>query len=260
MKQYMASTYLFVARKSILAVLLFAVVVGSSGCGSSGGAGHVRTADDVYAEGVEEFNSGDYLEAQKLFDVIKLQYPASQYADDAQYYMAEINYKKGEYVLAAYNYNLLRRAFPNSQYAKEALYKASMSYLQLSPDQQREQSYTKQAIRSFSEFQAFYPDDSLAVESGKRIVELREKLAERDFATAQLYIKLDYPRAALIYFNQVISEFADTHFLEPAYVGRLKMQIRLKKLDDARETMRLYKQQFPQGEHREEVKQMAASL
>lgn len=248
------------ARKSILVILFLTALVGNTGCGSSEGAGHVRTADDVYAEGVEEFNGGDYLEAQKLFDIIKLQYPASQFADDAQYYMAEINYKKGEYVLASYNYNLLRRAFPSSPYAKEALYKASMSYLQLSPDQQREQSYTKQAIRSFSEFQAFYPDDSLSVEAGKHIVALREKLAERDFSTAELYVKLDYPRAALIYFNQVISEFADTQFIEPAYVGRLKMQIRLKQLDDARETMRLYKQQFPQGEHRDEVMQMAANL
>lgn len=241
-------------------LLCFFALVASTGCGSSEGASHVRSADDIYAEGVEEFNSGDYLEAQKLFDIIKLQYPASQYADDAQYYMAEINYKKSEYVLAAYNYNLLRRAFPSSPYAKEALYKASMSYLQLSPDPQREQSYTKQAIRSFSEFQSFYPDDSLAVESGKRIVELRDKLAERDFQTAELYVKLEYPRAALIYFNQVINDFADTRFLEPSYVGKLKMQLRLKQLNDARETVRLYKQQFPQGEYRDEVQQMASAL
>lgn len=243
-----------------LAFLLLAVAVllGVSGCGSSGGSTHTRTVDDIYNEAMEAFNDDDYLEAQKLFDVIKLQYPASQYADDAQFYMAEINFKKAEYVLAAFNYNLLRRAFPTSSYAKDALYRASMSYFNLSPDSQREQSYTKQAIQSFAEFQTFYPNDSLAVEAGRRIVELREKIAQRDFEIAELYVKMEYPKAALIYYDLVVNEYADTKLLEPAYFGKVKMLVRLKKFDEARETMRLYRQQFPSGPHLDELNQLAA--
>lgn len=239
----------------LLALLLAAVVVG---CSSSGGAAAApRTAETVFEEGVEAFNDGDYIEAQKMFDIIKLQYPASQVADDAQFYQAEINFKKGEYVLAAYNYNLLRRAFPNSTYAKEALYRASMSYYNLSPDSQRDQSYTKQAIQSFAEFQTFYPSDSLATESAQRISELREKLAQRLLETAQMYVQLDYPRSALLYYDQVITEYSDTQFLETSYFGKIKMLVRLKRVDEARETARLYRQQFPSGKHLEEVRQIA---
>lgn len=248
------------SARFLLVVLAAAVLLGASGCGSSGGAAESRTVDDIYNEAMEAFNDDDFMEAQKLLDVIKLQYPASQYADDAQYYMAEINYKRGEYVLAAFNYNLVRRAFPTSPFARDALYRASMSYYNLSPDSQRDQSYTKQAIQSFAEFQTFYPSDSLAGEAGQYINELRETLARRDFETAELYVKMEYPRAALIYYNLVINDYSDTELLEPAYFGKLKMLVRLKKIDEARETMRLYRQQFPSGQHLEELNQLIAGL
>ncbi len=241
----------------IILPCLFLLLAALSGCGSSAASEAARTPESVFGEGLAAFNDNDYLEAQKLFDVIKLQYPASPVADDAQFYLAEINYKKGEYVLAAYNYNLLRRAFPSSTFAKDALYRASMSYFQLSPDSQRDQSYTKQAIQSFAEFQTFYPGDSLSSEAAKRITELREKLAQRLAETAQMYMQLDYPRSALLYYDQVIAEFPDTQFLETSYFGKIKVLVRLNRLDEARESARMYRQQFPSGKHLDEVRQIA---
>jgi outer membrane protein assembly factor BamD len=229
-------------------------------CSSNRSSVMPRTVDDIFALGVEEFNRANYGYAQKLFDIIKLQYPASKYADDAQYYLAEINFGKGEYILAAYNYNQLRRTFPNSEYAKQSAYKAALANLKMSPKQDRDQDYTKQAIRAFAEFQSMYPKDSLATESGKRIRELRNKLAEHDFRTAELYIKLYAPRAALTYYDLVISGYSDTDFYEPAYAGKIKMQVRLKKIVEAKESVRVYRQLFPNGEHKEEIEDLFSTL
>lgn len=218
-----------------------------------------KTIDDIMKLGLFEFESGNYNQAQKLFDIIKLQYPASAYADDAQYYLAEINTKKGEYVLAAYNYNTLRRTFPNSEYAKISAYKAALSNYKLAPKYDRDQDYTKQAIRSFAEFQALYPRDSLAQEAGGKIRELRNRLAEHDFNTAELYIKLYAPRSAIVYYDLVISNFADTDFYEPSYAGKIKMLIRLKRMAEAKEAVRVYKQKFPNGTHKTEIDALAAT-
>jgi outer membrane protein assembly factor BamD len=219
-----------------------------------------RTVEGVYKLGVEEFERGNYTFSQKLFDIIKLQYPASIYADDAQYYLAEINSKKGEHILAAYNYNQLRRTFPNSDYAKISAYKAALSNMQMSPKSDRDQDYTRQAIRAFAEFQASYPKDSLATEAGKRIRELRNKMAAHDFTTAELYIKLYAPRAALVYYDLVISNYNDTDFLEPAYAGKIRMLYRLKRTTEAKEAMRLYRQQFPNGANKEDIDALTEGL
>jgi outer membrane protein assembly factor BamD len=226
-----------------------------------------RNVDEYYEQAMEAFNTEDLTRAQKFFDVIKLQYPASKYADDAQYYLAEINVKKNENILAAYNYNQLRRTFPNSEFAKISAYKAALSSARQSPKYDRDQDYTKQAIKAFSEFQAVYPKDSLSTEAGKRIIELRTKLAEHDFRTAELYIKLQAPRAAIAYFDLVLTNYPDTEFLEASFLGKIRMQVRLKRGTEAQEGMRLYRQRFAQGKMRTDadeldglVKTLLASL
>jgi outer membrane protein assembly factor BamD len=219
-----------------------------------------RTVDDVFTLGVEEFRLGNYAQAQKLLDIIKLQYPASKYADDAQYYLAEINFAKGEYILAAYNYNQVRRTFPNSEYAKISMYKAALSNQKLSPKSDRDQDYTKQAIRAFAEFQAAYPKDSLAKEAGLRIRELRNKLAEHDFRTAELYVKLYAPRSALTYYDLVLNNYSDCDYTEPAFAGKIKMLARLKRIPEAKESLRLYRAKFPNGASLNDLNQLAAIL
>ncbi len=224
-----------------------------------------RNVDEYYEQALEAFNTEDLTRAQKYFDAIKLQYPASKYADDAQYYLAEINVKKNENILAAYNYNQLRRTFPNSEFAKISAYKAALSNFRQSPKYDRDQDYTRQAIKAFSEFQALYPKDSLTVEAGKRIMELRSKLAEHDFRTAELYLKLQAPRAAIAYYDLVLGNYPDSDYVEPSLLGKIKMQIRLKRSTEAQEAMRLYRQRFPQGKFKDDadiveaaVKQLAA--
>lgn len=238
--------YSMTIRLLLYSLAALAVVVAASGCAPKTNV-IPRNADEYFEQALEAFKNDNLTTAQKYFDVIKLQYPASKYADDAQYYLAEINVKKNENILAAYNYNQLRRTFPNSEYAKIAAYKAAVSQYRQSPKFDRDQDYTKQAIKAFAEFQALYPKDSLTIEAGKRIIELRSKLAEHDYRTAELYIKLNAPRASLTYYDLVLNNYPDTEFLEPSFVGKARMQVRLKRFQEAEETLRLYRQRFAQG-------------
>jgi outer membrane protein assembly factor BamD len=219
-----------------------------------------RNVDEYYEQALEAFNTEDLTRAQKFFDVIKLQYPASKYADDAQYYLAEINVKKNENILAAYNYNQLRRTFPNSEFAKISAYKAAMAQFRQSPKYDRDQDYTRQAIKAFSEFQAIYPKDSLAAEAGKRIVELRGKLAEHDYRTAELYIKLQAPRAVIAYYDLVLANYPDCEYVEASLLGKIRMQVRLKRLTEAQESMRLYRQRFMHGKLLNEASEVENSI
>ena len=91
-------------------ILLSLIAVSLFSCASSDEAKKQRTVDDVWASAKKSYDDGDWLDAQSGMDVIKLQYPASQYADDAQYYLAEITFERGEFIMAAFNYNYARHA------------------------------------------------------------------------------------------------------------------------------------------------------
>ncbi len=229
--------------QSLLVLVIIAII---SSCAGTKGP-ETRPVDEIFKNAVELFNSEDYLEAKTLFDLIKLQYPASQFADDAQYYFAEIHFKREEYIMAAFHYNLLRRVYPGSEYGKISLYKAAMSNFKLSPPFDRDQDYTKKAIDAFQEFQYMYPNDSLFAEATGKIMELRTKLAYREYFTAALYIKMESPNSSIIYYDAVINKYNDTEYYELAFIGKIDAYVIMKKYDKVRDLIYLYKNNFPKG-------------
>ena len=217
-------------------------------------------AKQTYEFAMKQFNDENYESAQLGFDRIKLQYPASIYADDAQFNLAEINYNKSQYILAAFNYNSLRRVYPQSEHAQESLFKTAMSYYKLSPKYDRDQEYTYKAIKAFSEFQAVYPNDSLYYEADKVMSELRNKLAYREFFTAELYRKIRSSKSSLVYYQSVIDDFADSDYFDDAIVGKIETLEFLGKYSEALRAIKKYNSLYPDGEFKEKVKNIKALI
>jgi outer membrane protein assembly factor BamD len=238
-------------------ILLCALVVG---CASTPVERRAKTAEEVYTEAMEAFKDENWVDAQGLFDIIKLQFPASQYADDAQYYLAEINFKRGEYILGAYNYAMVRRMYPSSEHAKDALYKSALCYVEMSPPSDRDQEYTKKAIAAFGEFESAFPRDSLTFEAAKQIRELRDKLAERYLESARHYVRARSNRAAVIYYDAVIDEYPDSRFYETALVEKASTLIDMRKYDDARSAIDTYRRTVRSGQMRGEIDRLEERL
>lgn len=199
------------------------------------------------------FLDKDWLESKKEFDIIKLQFPESEMADDAYFYLAEVDFQKGEYIVATYGYNSLRRAFPNSPHAEKAAFQSAVCYYKLSPPLEREQTYTTQAIQALMEFQTYYPKDSLTEKAGTFISELRNKLAEGELIKVDYYFTSFSYRAALIYINKVLDEYPDTPSFELALGLKSIALSRQQKLADAEEAQRSYVKNFPDGSMVKEI-------
>lgn len=244
---------------TIIIILSVATIIMILSCNTSNKPEN-RNADQVFNDGVKYFKDEDYMKAKQYFELIKLQYPASEFADDAQFYMAEIYFQRKEYILGAFTYNNLRKIYPGSEYNQEALYKAALCYYELSPTFDRDQDYTRQAIQAFQEFQYIYPSDSLTSKAAERIDELRDKLAQKEFFTAGLYLNMDLPRSAEIYYNSVINNYDDTKYVEDAFKGKVEVLIYMKKFQEAKETIQIYKNRYPKGKLFEEINSLAKSL
>ena len=64
-----------------------------------------------------------------------------------------------------------------------------------------------------------YPYSKFVQSSDELVNDLRNKLAQKEYETARMYIKLEKYSAAIIYLNEVISNFYDTLFYEKAHLG-----------------------------------------
>lgn len=244
---------------NIKLILIFSMFLVLISCGKKK-AEQIKTPEAIYTEAMEYFEKKNYFKAKQKLDVIKLQYPASEFAELAQYYLGECEYYEGNYIIAAFNYNNLRRIYPTTKFAKESMFKAAKSYFKLSPSFERDQEYTLKAIESLQEFQYVYPGDSLTTEAGNLITELRDKLGHRQYKIAEIYMKLEAPRAAVIYFDEVLNNYDDTKYYEDAFYGKISALKFMKKYEEAKSIIDIYLRRFAKGKYIKEVEQLKAEV
>jgi len=203
------------------------------------------SADERFALGMKKFENGDYLEAISDFETVRLQFPGSGVADKAQFYLGESRFKQEEYLLAAEEYQALKRNMPSSPLVPDAQYKTALSYYSLAPKSPLDQAYTLRAIDEFQTFVEYYGKSELVADAEAKIKELNTRLAKKLFDSAQLYMKMEYYKSAVIYFSSVVEKYHDTQFAEPALLGKAKALVARKKYDEAKVEVDKFLERYP---------------
>lgn len=236
------------------------LLAGLPSCAGSGNSLAQSSSEQRFREGMAALEDEDYVKAKEMFELIITQDPASDVADDAQYYLGESYFGNKEYRLAAFAYNRLRTSFPNSPFYRDAFFKASESYYKGSLPHDRDQKETKIAIDQFRSFLQYYAQDSLAPLARARVTELRSRLAMKDFMNAEQYMALDDFRAALIYYDRVIADYADTDFYEQAMIGRVRALSELNRTNEAIETIDKFSAERPSSSRINQIQQLRTRL
>jgi len=149
----------------------------------------------LFDGGIIYYNSGEYTNALTAFQQLVNDFPDSQYADDAQYYIGYINEKKlGYYIQALLKYQELINNYPDSPYADDAQLGIGNCYYA---------TYDfSHAIEAYQKLIDDYPESSL--------------LALAQYSIAQSYRKLAKYEQAILEFNKVIENYPESDYPAPA--------------------------------------------
>lgn len=191
---------------------------------------------------MKKFHSGSYRAAIDDFNRIVLNYGGESGIDSVQYYMALSHFKIGEYFSASYEFIRLAERFPESDLAEEAYFMDGESYFKISPRYVLDQKDTHRAIRKYQNYLDLYPRGRFSENALSRISTLREKLARKEFEAGELYMKLNQPRAARVYFSEVINNYYDTDYYTLSLKGVAKAHLDMKEVAEYEEFMRRYKE------------------
>lgn len=212
------------------------------------------TAEERFRRGMNLYEDENYVRAIDEFRVVTRQFSGSEYADDAQYYIGMSYYNRGEFILAANAFETMVNTMSGSPYISEAQYKLAVSYYNLSPRFDLDQEYTYKAIDELQSFIDFFPTHELVPEAERKIRELHEKLARKQYNNARLYMRMRYYRAATRYFELVIERYHDTPFVELAYIGKTEALMERNIYDEAQETIQRFLRQYPNSDKRERAR------
>lgn len=159
-----------------------------------------------------KFNDENYREALNDLNSIILNYGGENGIDSAQFLIGRSHYELGEYFSASYEFNRMSENFPESQLIEDAYFNSAECYRELSPRYTLDQKDTYNAISKYQLYLDLFPQGKFSENANRNIKELREKLARKTFEAGVLYLKLDQPRAAKVYFNEIIDNYYDTSY------------------------------------------------
>jgi outer membrane protein assembly factor BamD len=156
------------------------------------------------------FERKKYDRAIEAFERILFYHPASEYVDDAQYWLGRTYLERKEYDQAIVEFDYLIRHFPNSSQLEETFFYRAKAHLLGSPDYQKDLSNLKKAIRAFDEFLTRFPNSKYTDDVRKEILTARNLLAKKELENGRLYEKLKEPQAALLYYEYIMNSYPET--------------------------------------------------
>ncbi|MGH0038021.1 MAG: tol-pal system protein YbgF [Myxococcota bacterium] len=121
----------------------------------------------AYRGAYAKWRAGEHQACIDQFAAFLKDYPASSYADDAAFWMADCHFQQGEFKSAVMRFDDVVNNYPTGNKAPEALYRQGESLLRLGP------GFTGAAKRAFERVVEEYPDSARAPEAAKQIKLLR---------------------------------------------------------------------------------------
>lgn len=201
-----------VSRRSLTrhvarAALIAGMVALSSGCSwfSKSDDDRVNLSDptasaaQLYQEANEAMRRGDYETAIKKYETLEGRYPFGAYTEQAQLEVAYAYHKYDEpdsAIAAADRYMQLHPRGDNVAYALYLKGLANMSrgdslINKIAPPDlsKRDQSVLKEAYRAFSRLVEQYPKSQYVDDASRRLIRVRNALAEHEVQVAQYYMR-----------------------------------------------------------------------
>jgi tol-pal system protein YbgF len=106
-------------------------VPGSSAAGDTRSGGKENTADALYAAGKKAYDSGQMAPARRQFEQLLKNFPNSENADNAQFWIGESYFQEKWYEKAILEYQTVIEKYPKGNKVPAAMLKQGMAFLQL---------------------------------------------------------------------------------------------------------------------------------
>jgi outer membrane protein assembly factor BamD len=182
---------------------------------------------------IEKYNNKKYLDCQDILTEVLVQCPGHSAYDTAMYYQAKSMLATKKYEEAKTSFDRLATTYPNSPFYEETFYRIGQCMFFETTDPDLDQSTTKDAQGRLKDFCESFPK-SLYADSARALLDSTDdKLAEKEFMSAQFYEKIDQYDAAVVYLRMVIQDFPKSKFVPKAMLAMAEDLIKANRTGEA---------------------------
>lgn len=203
--------------KHLVTTAIFGLAL--SGC-SKKGVVPDQPASDIYALTQKALSEGNFREAITQLEALDTRFPFGGYSQQVQLDLIYAYYKSDQLALAQASIERFMRLNPTSPNIDYVLYLKGLTEMSLDENRlqsffgvnrsDRDPEYAQMAFRDFKHLIEYYPNSPYLEDAQKRLVFLKDRLAEYDLAVAQYYTKREAYVATINRVEEMLKNYPDT--------------------------------------------------
>lgn len=214
-------------RYLILGVVLTLLLNGCALYDRFFGTSEEKNPEQLFSEGTERFEKGDYEAAVNAFQSLKDRYPYNKSVISAELKIADSLYHRSEYEAAFDAYDEFEKLHPKDENIPYVIYQKGMCYFKQVESIDRDQSPAKKAREEFERLVKRFPKDPYAYNARKNLRECLISLAEHELYVGHYYFKMGEYRAAMNRYMYLIQHYPDMGQYHEAleYISKCKEKL-----------------------------------
>lgn len=204
-----------------------------------------EAVETLYNKAADLLNAKDYKAAAKAFSEVERQHPYSQWATRAQLMEAYADYEELDYDEAVNVLDQFIDLHPGSNDIAYAYYLRALSYYERIADVRRDQTYTREALKSMQDLIGRYPDTTYAKDATLKIALINDHLAGAEMEIGRWYMGQKVYTAAMGRFRTVVEKYQTTSHVPEALERLVECYISLGITKEAQATAAILGYNFP---------------
>ncbi len=236
-------------------------------CFACGGSdyGHLKYGDaaqTLYTEALEDFYSGDCIDAEPVFRQVRRQYPYSRFASLAELRIADCLFLDGKYVEAIQAYQQFVRHRPSHVEVPFARFRVAECYHEQIPSEwfltppsyERDQTPAQETLKHLQRFIVDYPKDPHTPRAKRLAKEAAELLAKHELYVAKFYLDRDEPKAAVARLRTLLRSYPESDVSPEALYLLGETYLEMKQAKKAYKAFRELLQQYPNSDYADDAR------
>ena len=166
--------------------------------------------DMKYEVAMDYYDRKDYNHALELFDLLQNAFRSTPKGESVTYCTAMCYYLTCDYEIASYFFNKFVTNYPFSKDAEKAAYMSAYCSYLISPKVNLDQQNTVKAIEHLKTYLENYPQGDSVARANELLVDLNNKLEEKDYNICILYYRMEQYNAAITCFENLLKKYPNT--------------------------------------------------